>query len=96
MLYEVITDQLLPNDLVYFICKEDILIDTLKMFDKHDAPLNRVLIIGGGRIGYRLAALLEQKSIHTKIIELNKDRCNELAEHLNKTVVLCGDRNNFV
>ena len=61
------------------------------MFDKHDEPLKRVLIVGGGRIGYRLAALLEKKSIHTKIIEQSNDRCNALAKTLNKTVVLCGD-----
>lgn len=84
-------DRLKPNDLVYFICKQDVLPETLRMFDKHDAPLNRVLIIGGGRIGYRLAALLEQNSIHTKIIERSNERCNVLAQTLNKTVVLCGD-----
>ena len=84
-------DRLIPEDIVYFICKRDVLSETLEMFDKHDEPLNRVLIVGGGRIGYRLASLLENKSIHTKIIEQDKDRCNELAEHLNKTVVLCGD-----
>ncbi|MBW2514054.1 MAG: Trk system potassium transporter TrkA [Deltaproteobacteria bacterium] len=84
-------DRLKPDDLVYFICKQDVLPETLRMFDKHDAPLNRVLIIGGGRIGYRLAALLEQNSIHTKIIERSNERCNALAQTLNKTVVLCGD-----
>lgn len=84
-------DFLKPDDLVYFICKQDVLSETLRMFDKHDTPLNRVLIIGGGRIGYRLAALLEQNSIHTKIIERSNERCNALAQTLNKTVVLCGD-----
>lgn len=84
-------DRLIPDDLVYFICKQNILSETLEMFDKHDEPLNRVLIVGGGRIGYRLAALLEKKSIHTKIIEQSNDRCNALAKTLNKTVVLCGD-----
>jgi trk system potassium uptake protein TrkA len=81
----------MPDDLVYFICKQNILSETLEMFDKHDEPLNRVLIVGGGRIGYRLAVLLEKKSIHTKIIEQSNDRCNALAKTLNKTVVLCGD-----
>ncbi|MBW1865084.1 MAG: Trk system potassium transporter TrkA [Deltaproteobacteria bacterium] len=84
-------DRLIPDDLVYFICKQNILSETLEMFDKHDEPLKRVLIVGGGRIGYRLAALLEKKSIHTKIIEQSNDRCNALAKTLNKTVVLCGD-----
>jgi len=82
---------LMPEDLVYFICKKEILVETLEMFDKQEAPLNRVLIVGGGRIGFRLADLLEKRSVHTKIIELRKDRCTELAENLNKTVVLCGD-----
>ena len=84
-------DRLMPGDLVYFICTKDILSETLEMFNKHEEPLNRVLIVGGGRIGYRLASLLEEKSIHVKIIERNNDRCDALAKTLNKTVVLCGD-----
>ncbi len=84
-------DRLIPNDLVYFISRDDKLMDTLKMFDKHDESLNRVLIVGGGRIGFRLAGLLEKKSIHTKIIESDEKRCTILAEQLNKAVVLCGD-----
>ncbi len=84
-------DRLMPNDLVYFISTEALLIDTLKMFDKHEEELKRILIIGGGRIGFRLARVLEEKSIHTKIIERNHDRCSVLAENLNKVVVLCAD-----
>ncbi len=85
------SDRLLPGDLVYFISEEDKLLDTLSIFNKHDQPVNRVLIVGGGRIGFRLATLLESKSIQTKIIEKNADRCTLLAESLNKSVVLCGD-----
>lgn len=85
------SDRLLPGDLVYFISEEDKLLDTLSIFNKHDQPVNRVLIVGGGRIGFRLATLLESKSIQTKIIEKNPDRCTLLAESLNKSVVLCGD-----
>lgn len=85
------SDQLLPGDMVYFICTRDILSNTLKMFDKEDEPLKRVLIVGGGRIGYRLAATLEKNSVYVKIIEKNSNRCNELADALTKTVILCGD-----
>jgi trk system potassium uptake protein TrkA len=84
-------DQLLPGDLVYFISEADKLNETLSAFDKHAKPLNRVLIVGGGRIGYRLANFLEKKSIYTKIIEKNPERCSQLAESMNKTVILCGD-----
>jgi len=84
-------NRLLPGDLIYFISEEDKLLDTLSVFDKHTHPLRRVLIIGGGRIGTRLALLLEEKSIYTKIIEKRPEQCNILADRMNKAVVLCGD-----
>ncbi|HUT04275.1 MAG TPA: Trk system potassium transporter TrkA [bacterium] len=84
-------DRLKPGDLVYLVSEKAKLLETLSAFDKHAEPLRRVLIAGGGRIGFRLAALLEEKSISTKIIEKDPDRCEALAEQLNKTVVLNGD-----
>lgn len=84
-------DRLTAGDLVYFISEEEKLFDTLAVFDKHAEPIKRVLIIGGGRIGYRLAELLEERSISIKVIDKNPDRCALLAEKLNQTVVLCGD-----
>jgi trk system potassium uptake protein TrkA len=84
-------DRLMPGDLVYFICEDEKLIETLAVFDKHAEPVRRVLIVGGGRIGFRLATLLEQKSIYCKIIDKRPERCAQLAEKLNKTIVLLGD-----
>ncbi len=84
-------DKLMPRDIVYFITTDASLIDNLKMFDKSEKELKRVLIVGGGRIGYRLAKRLEKKSIQTKIIEQNQERCSMLAENLDKAVVLCAD-----
>ncbi len=84
-------DRLLPGDLVYFICEDKHLLETLSVFDKHAESVKRVLIIGGGRIGYRLAVALEEQSIYCKIIEKRTERCTFLAEHLNKAVVLHGD-----
>ena len=84
-------DRLKSGDFVYFITEEDKLEKTLAAFGKYSQPLKRVLIVGGGRIGYRLASRLEKKSIYTKIIEKNPERCAQLAEKMNKVVVLCGD-----
>ena len=84
-------DRLLAGDLIYFICEEEKLLDTLTVFDKHAEPVERVLIIGGGKIGIRLARLLDEKPVYTKIIEKNPDRCAKLADRLNKVVVLHGD-----
>ncbi len=84
-------DQIKAGDLVYFISEEDKLLDTLSLFNKIAQPLKRALIVGGGRIGYRLARLLEEHSIYCKIIERNPERCTYLAERLNKAIVLSGD-----
>ncbi|MCP4109652.1 MAG: Trk system potassium transporter TrkA [Desulfobacteraceae bacterium] len=84
-------NKLMPDDLVYFISEHDKLSDNLEIFNKRAEPMRRALIVGGGRIGFRLASLLEEKNINTKIVEKNPERCMELAEQLNKTVVLHGD-----
>jgi trk system potassium uptake protein TrkA len=85
------SDRLNAGDLVYFISEADKLLDTLSIFNKYDQPVNRALIVGGGRIGFRLAGLLEENSIYCKIVERDPQRCNYLAERLNKSIVLCGD-----
>ena len=84
-------DTLEPNDLVYFICEDSKLPEILEVFDKREEPFRRVLIVGGGRIGLRLAKMMEDQSIYTKIIEKDPSRCIQLADSLNKTVVLNGD-----
>jgi len=84
-------DTLQPHDLVYFICESDRLAENLKFFSKKAEPVKHVLIVGGGRLGLRVARYLEEKSIHTKIIEKNPERCRELAKRLDKAVILQGD-----
>lgn len=84
-------DKLRAGDLVYFISEADKLLKALSVFGKHAEPIRRVLIVGGGRIGFRLASLLEERSVYTKIVEKDANCCTELAEKLNKAVVLHGD-----
>ncbi len=83
--------RLRENDVVYFMTEEEKLLEMLGLFDKHAPPMRRAMIIGGGRLGFRLARRLEEGSIYTKIIEKNPGRCAELADQLNKAVVLHGD-----
>jgi len=49
------------------------------------------MITGGGNIGHRLARTLESR-YKVKIIERNRDRCIELSESLDRTIVLQGMR----
>jgi len=84
-------NHLRAGDLVYFISEEKNLFKHLSIFDKHATPVKRVLIIGGGHIGDRLAKMLEGNSIACKIIEKRATQCDFLAERLARTVVLHGD-----
>ncbi len=80
-----------PKDVVYFVCEKDRIEETLRLFGEELKPIKRVIIIGGGRIGHRLANTLESESIQTKIIESNLERCKFLSERMGRTVVLHGD-----
>ncbi len=54
-----------------------------------------VAIIGGGSVGYMLAKSLEDLKIKTKIIEMNYERCEFLAQELQKALVINGDGTNL-
>ena len=84
-------DRLMVGDLVYFIGEEHALGETMAIFGKRSEPVRRVMIVGGGRIGFRLAHRLEALGFQAKIVERRPERCQMLAECLNKTVVLHGD-----
>ncbi|MDL2269683.1 Trk system potassium transporter TrkA [Desulfosarcina sp. OttesenSCG-928-A07] len=84
-------DVLKGGDLVYFISEEEKLVQHMAVFGKQATTSKRILIIGGGRVGYRLAKDLEHASVSVKIIEKNVARCEYLADKLDRTMVLHGD-----
>ncbi len=54
-----------------------------------------IVIVGGGRIGYRLALKLEQQKLHPKIIEAGLDRSQWLAENLPNSTVFQASGTDF-
>jgi len=56
-----------------------------------DRPYKRIMIAGGGNVGKRLANKLEEGRYKVKIIERSPEVAKDLAETLNKTIVLEGD-----
>lgn len=53
--------------------------------------VKNVMICGGGRSAYYLAARLSTMGMEVKIIEQNKERCMELCELLPKATIIHGD-----
>lgn len=57
-------------------------------FFKKDTHIKNITIIGGGDVGYMLAKKLEEVGLNSKIIEVDTQRCEFLADKLNKSLVL--------
>jgi len=57
---------------------------------RRDRPTRRILIAGGGNIGFRLA-LATESDYAVKLIETNAERADFLGSNLEKTLVLQGD-----
>lgn len=81
------------NDEVFFIAAKEHIRFVMSEMRKVDKPYKNIIIAGGGNIGLRLAQLIENQC-HTKLIEINLERCEELSETLHATTVLHGDASN--
>jgi trk system potassium uptake protein TrkA len=78
------------GDEVFFIASRKDIRSVLREMRKLDDPVRRVVIAGGGNIGFRLARALESTN-QVKVIERNWERAREISEQLNKAIVLHGD-----
>ena len=81
------------NDKIYVIINSSQMAETLELFGHTEKISKKILIIGGGNIGYNLAKNLEETldSSRVKIIEKNKERAEFLASELNNTIVINGN-----
>ncbi len=78
------------GDEIFFIAASGNIRSVLKEMRNMDKPTRRVMIVGGGNIGRRLAKALENE-YQVKLIEHNKKASEKLASELKNTLVLNGD-----
>lgn len=85
-------DQLSTGDLAYVVCARDHVRRTLGLFGHEEQEAQRIVIAGGGNIGYFVAKAIEERQPRTKIkiIEHNHARAVEIADRLKRAVVLHG------
>ena len=86
-------DVMLIDDKAYVVINASQMKETLNAFGHNEKISNKILIIGGGNIGFNLAKNLEASfdSARVKIIEKNKERAELIASELNNTIVINGD-----
>ncbi len=83
-------DKFLVNDQVFVITNPDGFETALKLAGKENIKFENIMILGGGKIGKRVAELLEG-SMSVKLIEANEQKSIDLADELKNTLVLRGD-----
>ena len=86
------TDQLETGDLAYVVCQRDAVRRTLGLFGHEEQEAARIVIAGGGNIGFYVAHAIEERQSRTrlKIIENNRTRAVSIADSLKRTVVING------
>jgi trk system potassium uptake protein TrkA len=84
-------DMLQAGDEAYVVTASDDTDRTLKIFGHQEVEAHKILIIGGGNIGYQVARTLDRQAGYSvTLIEQNEDRAREVAESLSRSIVLQG------
>ncbi|MDC0046427.1 Trk system potassium transporter TrkA [Candidatus Pelagibacter sp.] len=86
-------DHIKKNDKIYVIINSAQMEETLEAFGHTEKVSKKILIVGGGNIGFNLAKNLEETfdSARVKIVEKDKERSEFLASELNNTIVINGN-----
>ena len=79
------------NDLISIMASPKNSASFFKKVGIHTHQVKNALIVGGGTLGYYLAALLIDLKIKVRIVENNQERCQQLSELLPEATVICGD-----
>ncbi len=86
-------DTLKNGDLIFLLTDKNHIKRTMNAFGLNEKPIKKIIIVGGGNIGFNLAKDLEinNSEISVCIIENSNDRAKYIADQLNNTLVLNGD-----
>ena len=86
-------DDIKKDDKIYVVINSTQMSETLEAFGHKEKISKKILIVGGGNIGFNLAKNLEESldSSRVKIVEKDKDRAEFLANELNNTIIINGN-----
>ena len=87
------TDSLKVEDKSYVVINSTQINHLLSAFGHEEKISKKILIIGGGNIGFNLAKNIEENmdGVRVKIIEKNKERAELIASELSNSIVINGD-----
>lgn len=83
-------DDIETGDIIYFTTTKEHVKDIRQICGKKDTTIRKVLIMGGSRIAMRFANLADDK-FKIKLIEIDRNRCDKVAEKCDNIRVVYGD-----
>ncbi|MCK5505345.1 MAG: Trk system potassium transporter TrkA [Thermodesulfovibrionia bacterium] len=84
-------DTIKKNDIIFLPVKRENIDLVCSSVGGVEMPVKRIMILGGGRIGFYVAKTMEERNLSVKIIETDAERCKFLVKSLQKSVILHGD-----
>ena len=76
------------DDHVYFITYDEGVDELYKLIGAKKDKLQNIMILGGGRVGFRVAKELSEEGYKVKLVEINNDKAEKIADLLNNVLVL--------
>lgn len=76
--------------MVYVIARQDAVKEVMEFSGHSNVEINNMMILGGSRIGIRIATEL-QDEVNIKLIDYNAEKAYRLAELLDKTLIINED-----
>ena len=86
-------DRFQVGDTIYVITTQGATEEVLRFSGKVDVEINNMMILGGSRIGVRVATEL-QNDVNVKLVDYNPEKAYHLAEILDKTLIINEDGRN--
>ncbi|BBM68919.1 Trk system potassium transporter TrkA [Rhodothermus marinus] len=85
-------ERLQRNDQIFVLARPDEIPVIARAMGKLEAPIQRIMILGGTKVGAQVARQLgDEKNRQIKLIEPDREQAEQLAEELEHVLVLHGD-----
>ncbi len=83
----------MEGDVIYIITRQGYVNEVMDLSGKSSIDVKNMMILGGSRIGIRVAAELQDK-VNIKLVDYNADKAYRLAEVLERTLIIHEDGRN--
>jgi len=76
------------GDRIYLVIRRQDMAAVEDLLNLRSRAPQKVFVIGGGQVGFRVAKALESQKVEVSVVEIDPLKCEYLAEHLDHAVVL--------